>query len=253
MHLDFKEEKSLVFLNWVFENCNTRIMSSLSITAYSSLHIDPFPVDINIVACSPLCALTSLTLQRWFISPSLVVPTILPNLTHLCVISDKTSEAQPIASQFTRLKSLTLRFYTDKAFETLSTTLTRLEYLNIGNLSEVKENDTIEYTSSNGRELTDTSAHHVSRLTNLVSLNLCGLKLTDQSLAHLTTLTRLRLLDLTYCLKITDDGLNKLTTLTNLEHLELWKTKITEGSLQQFVTRRNTTWNKRRLLKVYDS
>jgi len=227
------------------------MVASLAITTYTTLNIDPFPLDLSILN-GALRSLTSLTLQRWFLPPSFLTPVHFPKLTHLCIISEKAAETGTL-NQFTRLKSLTLRFYTEKVFETLSTTLTQLENLNIGNLSEVKENDTIEYTSSNGRELSDTSAHHLGKMTNLRRLSLCGLRITDESLVHLTSLVRLQFLDLTYCLKITDEGLNKLTRLTNLMHLELWKTKITDENVNKFVEKKSTTWNKSRLLKTFDS
>jgi len=160
-----------------------------------------------------------------------------------------------LIGQLTRLKSLTLRFYTEGVIETLSTSLTNLERLNIGNLSEVKENDTIEYTSGNGRELSDSTVHCLTRLTSLISLNLCGLRLTDDALGHLRSLTRLRTLDLTYCLKITDEGVNKLAPLTTLDHLELWRTKVSEEGIRKLIEKRKTplTWNKSRVIKAYDT
>jgi len=125
----------------------------------------------------------------------------------------------------------------------------------LGNLSEVKENDTIEYTSGNGRELSDSSLHIVTRLTNLVNLSLCGLRLTDESLSSLTSLTHLNTLDLTYCLKITDEGVNKLMTLTNLRHLELWRTKVSEDGIKKFAQKRATpiTWNRARVIRPFDT
>jgi len=240
------------FINQTIEKANIRSIASLFITNYATFHIDAIPPTMcDLISGPPLRSLASITLQRWFVSTSTLLPTTLPNLTHLCIISDRASECGTLPL-FSRLKSLTLRFCTDAVFNAL-TTLTNLETLNIGNLSEVKDNDTIEYTSGNGRELSDSSAHLLGLFTNLVNLTLCGLRISDDSLGHLSTLTRLRFLDLTYCLKITDNGLEKLAPLTNLQQLDLWRTKTSEEGLKKWAEKRHVKFNRHRLIKAFDT
>jgi len=120
------------------------------------------------------------------------------------------------------------------------TTLTDLESLNIGNLSEIRtSHETIEYTSKNGREVTDGTFHYVLKFTNLRRLQIGGLSITDRSLERLTALRGLEYLSLTWCQRITDNGLAYLTCLTNLRELETWHSGVSQEGIKKFLSSKN--------------
>jgi len=200
------------------------------------MQIDIIPTSILTKLYSPsLYSISSLGLQRWSLSLADISPSYFPALTHLAFVSNHTTVTDEEAlEKFGNLRSLTIRFITEKLLQNL-TKLTQLESLNVGKLSETRTNiETIEYSSKSGREVTDDTFHYVTKLSSLKSLCLNGLGITDGSLEKLTQLGNLTHLDITWCQRITDTGLMYLTTLTNLKTLDLWRSGVSEAGINRF-------------------
>ena len=70
-----------------------------------------------------------------------------------------------------------------------------------------------------GRGLTDDGLLHVSKLSNIVSLNLRDTKITSAGLVHLKNLTSLQILHLERT-AIDDSGMTNLARLRDLEYLK---------------------------------
>jgi hypothetical protein len=81
-----------------------------------------------------------------------------------------------------------------------------------------------------GAAVTDDALAHLTKLKNLVAVNLKGTKITDAGMAHLKGLTNLRRLHLEQT-AIGDAGIAQLAGLVNLEYLNLYGTQVSDASL----------------------
>jgi len=245
--LDFTDDVSYRFANKIIDCCWQSNLISLLITSYGTLHIDSMPETIvSKLSCAPcLRSLSSLVLQRWSVSPSELRSNHFPKLTHLTIISSNVTEKEYSCIElFSNLKSLTVRFVTEPMLNSI-TKLTGLQCLNVGNLCEVRTNyETIEYSSKNGREVSDDTFPYLTRMTGLRELHINGLSISDRSLAKLTSLVSLTYLDLTWCQRITDNGLGYLTSLSNLQVLEVWHSGISEAGIQKFLSTKSLPYCK---------
>eukprot|EP01124_Arcella_intermedia_P023307 TRINITY_DN3682_c0_g1_i1.p2 TRINITY_DN3682_c0_g1~~TRINITY_DN3682_c0_g1_i1.p2 ORF type:complete len:348 (+),score=70.04 TRINITY_DN3682_c0_g1_i1:796-1839(+) len=237
-HLDFSGEVPTKTILKTFDKCHPNALQTLQITSYGTLHIDPAPEKLKQkLFHSNLLGLTSLSIQRWSLSPSDLTSLHLPSLTHLTLISSSSAAAEPASlPAFPDLRSLTLRFVTESLLQSIQS-FTSLVTLNVGNLSEIRQttNETIEYTSKNGREVSDATFHYILNFPNLTELNLSGLSITDKSLARLSQLGSLRKLSVTWCQKVTDCGLAQLSPLANLTEVEAWHSGITAEGVSNFL------------------
>eukprot|EP01123_Difflugia_compressa_P008200 TRINITY_DN2391_c1_g1_i1.p1 TRINITY_DN2391_c1_g1~~TRINITY_DN2391_c1_g1_i1.p1 ORF type:complete len:378 (-),score=58.93 TRINITY_DN2391_c1_g1_i1:2-1135(-) len=247
-HLDFEGDTSSKYVIKTLSKCHPNTIRSLLVTSYGTLHIDTAPDTLKhqLTSCHSLNSLSSLVIQRWSLSPSDLIAKSLPHLTHLTIISASSSNGGDLGL-FSNLRSLTLRFVSEPMLSSI-VHLKQLHTLNIGNLSEIRPtHETIEYTSKNGREVTDATFHYVLQFGQLRRLYLGGLGISDRSLERLaTTLTTLNVLSLTWCQRITDMGLGHLTSLRDLRELETWHSGVTKEGVASFVRRRNVN------CKVFD-
>eukprot|EP01125_Pyxidicula_operculata_P006441 TRINITY_DN222_c0_g1_i5.p1 TRINITY_DN222_c0_g1~~TRINITY_DN222_c0_g1_i5.p1 ORF type:complete len:268 (-),score=-6.03 TRINITY_DN222_c0_g1_i5:333-1136(-) len=229
-NLDFTRDESVKFITWAVANCDS--VKVLKITSYSSFSVDKLPTSIlNCLSSTSLRSLTSLSIQRWSMSTNQLDLNVLSNLTHLTLISDKSSESGSLP-YLTKLESLTLRFVHNSVFRDLHT-LTNLQTLNVGNLSEVRgDGYVVEYVSRE-LDLNDESVSYLHQFTNLKKLNLCGLRITDAAFNNISNLSNLRSLDLVWCSGISDP-LSHISKLSSLTSLAVWKTGISDDLITKY-------------------
>tara|TARA_B100000470_G_C19628062_1_gene318531 strand:- start:16 stop:606 length:591 start_codon:yes stop_codon:yes gene_type:complete len=93
-----------------------------------------------------------------------------------------------------------------------------------------KSTGKIEQLLLSNASLTDLGADRISKLTDLITLNLVNTKITDNGLKHISKLSNLRKLELARN-NITDAGVEHLLGLKKLEKLNISYTRVGDAGL----------------------